>query len=539
MSDRRGEEREVVMRVLSLFSGAGGSDLALEAAGFEVAALCEIEPHARAVLREHWPDTPLHGDIDCLVGGRRMRRRFREMYAGKIDAVVGGSPCQDLSVAGKRRGLQKGSGTRSSLFYRQVSAWGISGAPYLIWENVYGALSSNAGADFAAVLSALVGATISVPRDGWERGGVASGRTAVAAWRVLDLQHFGVPQRRERVVVLAARAGGVDPAEVLALGDSLSWDSPPRYAQREGAAAALAGSLGARSGPGGGGFGDDLDRMTFVAQEVSPTVTAKWAKGSGGPAGDEVQNLVAQSVYPSLRPNARDHSDPLYEAAMQVIQPLAHTTYAIGSHAGVADGDQTNRSHASGGPVGLGIQLEVGHSLRAGRAGLVAPIAHTLRGEGCDASEDGTGRGTPLVVAPFSERQITSKANRSDVVAGANAPSLHTGGMSVIAPCLRVGGRDQGAGDSHDNTPITAQGLGVRMLTPLECERIMGWPDDHTRYGVNGKGVRYELKDTPRYRLCGNGQAREWGEWIYLRLADAERRASEGLTDRRRVVVAA
>lgn len=512
MSDRRREEREVVMRVLSLFSGAGGSDLALEAAGFEVAALCEIEPHARAVLREHWPDVPLHGDICALDG---------TAYRG-VDVVVGGSPCQDLSVAGKRAGLVEGSGTRSSLFFEQVRVWNETEAPYLIWENVYGALSSNAGADFAAVLSALVGATLPVPRDGWERGGVASGRTAVAAWRVLDLQHFGVPQRRERVVVLAARAGGVDPAEVLALGDSLSWDSPPRYAQRESTTliasgrAGVGGTLGSTKG-NGGPAGDDTDRMTFVAQEVSPPVTAKWAKGSGGPAGDEVQNLVvAASVYPCLRPNTYDNSDPLYEAAMQVIQP----------------------------------------------------IAHTLRGEGCDAREDGTGRGTPMVIAfhqkqnPISDEYVSpalgATSNGMGVVAALAenqrgelrltdiAPQLTVGGgkpgqgyPAVIAPCLRVGGRDQDAGDSHGNTPVTVQGLGVRMLTPLECERIMGWPDSWTRYGVNEKGVRYELKDTPRYRLCGNGQAREWGEWIYLRLADAERRASEGLTYRRRAVVAA
>lgn len=251
--------------MLSLFSGAGGADLALEAAGFSVAALCEIEPHARAVLREHWPDVPLHGDVQTLDG---------TAYRGQVDVVVGGSPCQDLSVAGKRAGLSEGSGTRSSLFHDQVRIWNESGAPYLIWENVKGAFSSSKGADFAAVLSAIVGSPIAVPRDGWTNAGVVAGPTAVAAWRLLDLQHFGVPQRRERIVVLATRAGGVDPAEVLALGQSLSRDSAPRFEAREGTARDAGGGVGGavipileatsrqwKSTQGSVGIGQDDDTM--------------------------------------------------------------------------------------------------------------------------------------------------------------------------------------------------------------------------------------------------------------------------------------
>ena len=163
-----------------LFAGAGGLSMGLEAAGFCPVAHAEIEPHARAVLRKHWPDCRLDGDVTQLNGAD---------YRG-ITLLSGGSPCQDLSVAGKRKGL---AGARSGLFYEQCRIWEESGAPYLLWENVLGALSSNAGKDFAAVLSALVGAAIHVPSDGWATGGVAAGRTAVAAWRVSDLQHFGPP----------------------------------------------------------------------------------------------------------------------------------------------------------------------------------------------------------------------------------------------------------------------------------------------------------------------------------------------------------
>ena len=208
-----------------LFAGAGGMSLGLEAGGFHAAAHAEIEPHARAVLRHRWPATRLDGDVMQINGAD---------YVG-VTLLSGGSPCQDLSVAGKRAGL---TGSRSSLFHEQCRIWRESGAPYLLWENVAGALSSNHGKDFATVLSTIVGATVAVPADGWRGGGgVVAGRDAVAAFRVLDLQHFGPPQRRVRVFVLCSRAGGVDPAEVLSLSEGVCGHPSPRQQSREIAAA--------------------------------------------------------------------------------------------------------------------------------------------------------------------------------------------------------------------------------------------------------------------------------------------------------------
>ena len=224
-----------------LFAGAGGLSMGLEMAGWQAVAHAEIEPHARAVLRKHWPDCRLDGDVSQLNGAD---------YAG-VTLLSGGSPCQDLSVAGKRAGMTEGSGTRSSLFFDQVRIRNESGAPYFLWENVLGALSSNNGRDFAAVLSALVGAAVAVPADGWQSAGVAAGPTGVAAWRVLDAQFFGVPQRRRRVFVLGARTGGVDPAEVLALSEGVRGDPPSRGEAREGAPA--------DAGGGTHGAGGDAD----------------------------------------------------------------------------------------------------------------------------------------------------------------------------------------------------------------------------------------------------------------------------------------
>jgi site-specific DNA-cytosine methylase len=242
------------MRFVELFAGAGGLSRGLEAAGMECVAHAEIEPHARAVLRHQWPGVRLDGDVSLINGAD---------FEG-IDMLSGGSPCQDMSVAGKRAGL---GGSRSSLFHEQIRIWNESGATYMLWENVPGAFSSNAGADFAAVLSAFVGRDVPLRRDRWSRAGVVAGPAAVAAWRVLDLQHFGPPQRRARIFVLAARAGGVDPAEILALSESMCRHPSPREQSRESAAARAGG------GAAGGVAGWSRQQVT------SPTNRTKITEG--------------------------------------------------------------------------------------------------------------------------------------------------------------------------------------------------------------------------------------------------------------------
>lgn len=182
------------LKVLSLFSGAGGLDLGLARAGIGVVAMCEIEPKARAVLRRHWPDTRIYDDVREVT-----RERLEHDGIERPDIVAGGSPCQDLSVAGKRRGLD---GARSGLFWEQcriADEWEAD----ILWENVPGALSSNSGADFAAVLWGITGALVELP-DGkkWAKSGVLVGPKRTAVWRVADAQRFGVPQRRRRIYVV-------------------------------------------------------------------------------------------------------------------------------------------------------------------------------------------------------------------------------------------------------------------------------------------------------------------------------------------------
>jgi len=181
------------MKAVSLFAGVGGFDLALENAGVSVVASCEIDKHARAVLAKQFPNSTLINDVKDVTGDQLRKLGFN----GSEGIIVGGFPCQDLSVAGKRAGL---AGSRSGLFWEICRILEETKTKWFVLENVPGLLSSNDGADMGTVLQALA-----------ERGyGVA--------YRILDAQHFGVAQRRRRVFIVGCLGdNGSAPAEVLAL----------------------------------------------------------------------------------------------------------------------------------------------------------------------------------------------------------------------------------------------------------------------------------------------------------------------------------
>jgi DNA (cytosine-5)-methyltransferase 1 len=196
-------KRGAGMRYLSLFSGIEAATVAWEPLGWEPVAFAEFEDFPKAVLAHHYPDVPDLGDVTQIT-----EEQIKAL--GHIDIVVGGSPCQDLSVAGKRAGLRNedGSTTRSGLFDEQMRIFEIAreynGCRYLLWENVPGAFSSNSGNDFKYVLESMVGGSVPLPPDKWKNSGVAisgDGRRLVE-WRVLDAQYFGVPQRRRRIFAL-------------------------------------------------------------------------------------------------------------------------------------------------------------------------------------------------------------------------------------------------------------------------------------------------------------------------------------------------
>jgi len=174
--------------VVSLFSGVGGFDYGFEQAGYETVFQCEIDEQCRSVLRRHFPTADQWGDITTLTGEHIVTTLAAR---GKTpDVIIWGSPCQDLSVAGKGAGL---AGARSGLYHEGIriineirKATNNEYPRISVWENVAGALSSNAGADFGQVIDTL-----------------AESGALVIEWRLLDAQYFGIPQRRRRVFVVA------------------------------------------------------------------------------------------------------------------------------------------------------------------------------------------------------------------------------------------------------------------------------------------------------------------------------------------------
>lgn len=434
----------------SLFAGIGGFDAGFEAAGMRCLWQVEIDSSCRDILARHFSDAERYVDV-LEVSGATLP---------PVDVITFGSPCQDLSVAGQRRGL---AGERSGLYFEamriiQEMRDATDGrCPTLaLWENVEGALSSHRGRDFGAALDALA----------------ACGALDIG-WSVLDSQYFAVAQRRRRVFVVAD-FGGERSGEILALTESLCGNpAPGRTAWQD-----IAGPLGQVASSGGGHRLDIDSAGAYVVQ-------------------DEV----------SLCLKAKGHAshDP------------THETYVIG-------GD----------------------------------VTHALRAEGADASEDGTGRGTPIVAfAPFDLAQITSKINRLDVRYGREAPPLNTTGQAHAAiafqPTQDATGHDDSSPavtNSHGGSPAVAfsenqrgevvlsdyahqltagggklgqgypaaqHGMTVRRLTPTECERLQGFPDGWTAVGASGKA----MSDSVRYRMLGNAVTVNVAAWIGKRIVMA------------------
>ncbi len=353
------------MRFLSVCSGIEAASVAWHPLGWRAVAFSEIEPFPCAVLAHHYPNTPNWGDMT----------KYKDWPDVPIDLLCGGTPCQSFSIAGLRKGLDDPRGNLMLTF-------GAIAAKYrpkwLVWENVPGVLSTNKGRDFGAFLGML--------------GQLGYG----FAYRVLDAQFFGVPQRRRRVFVVGCLGDWRSAAAVLFERHSLSGNPAPSRPARE----RVAPTLSARA-QGGGGLGTDFDC-------------------DGG--------LVAKCLVRGSGSGQR------YDAESETL--IAHTL--LGKH---------NSSHA---------------------ADQDTYITHSLRGEGFDASEDGTGRGTPLVALPFDTTQITSAQNGSNPKPG--------------DPCHPLAARDHAPAIAFDCKPSGQNGFGIGIEV-AGTQRAMAHAGSHTNGG--------------------------------------------------------
>lgn len=302
------------MTLGELFAGVSGFGLGFQRAGFEVAWQVEIEPFARAVLATHFPNAERFEDV-CTVGKHNLR---------SVDVICAGVPCQDVSVAGKRAGL---AGKRTGLFYEFARILQELRPAWFVFENVPGLLSSNNGRDFAEILRVLM---------------VECGYGV--SWRVLNSQFFGVAQRRRRVFVVGS-LGRPCPATILFEPESRAGNSETGGEAWAGLASTITGGSG-RVGSRGCDDGANI---------VQQAISAKWSKGTSGPAGDEHHNLVAAPITASYgkQIDSSDRNGGPPNLAFTVRPNQKDTSHGNGNYSVCAPTDSNGVRDFTGLPKGL------------------------------------------------------------------------------------------------------------------------------------------------------------------------------------------
>jgi DNA (cytosine-5)-methyltransferase 1 len=390
------------VRYLSVCSGIEAASVAWEPLGWTPVAFAEIEKFPSKVLAHHYAGVPNLGDMT----------KFREwdIERGAVDVLVGGTPCQSFSVAGLRKGLDDPRGNLALTFVAMVDHYRPE---WVIWENVPGVLSSSGGRDFGSFLGAL--------------GQLGYG----FAYRVLDAQHFGVPQRRRRVFVVAHSSGDSRrAAEVLFEPESLRGDSPKSRKTGQDTAQCLTTGTGCRYDPNTETLipvmyeNHPNDSRITGPVDPSPTVAARWGTGGGN----------TPLVQHTFRKSRRAQSAEDFETW-------------------VPDGVTNTLNCFDTGDI-RSVDIVVEHPAHAFK----------IRG-GCE----GGGKG----YLGTDEKVFTLSTTQDQQI-------LH--------------------------------GMAVRRLTPIECERLQGFPDGYT-------DIMPETPDGPRYKALGNSMAVPVMRWIGSRIA--------------------
>jgi DNA (cytosine-5)-methyltransferase 1 len=498
------------MKVLSLFSGVGGFDMGLENAGMQTVFQCEWDKHANTILNKHWPHVPKWEDVSTLTGKHILSK------APVIDVVAWGSPCQDLSVAGKRSGLE---GERSGLFHegiriiKELRKETNGQYPRIsIWENVVGALNSNRGADFGIIINEM-----------------AEAGAMVIEWAVLDAQYFGVPQRRRRVFVIAIFDPVLAercPETLLPVAESLPGHLAKGKPARKSATSKTPTSVGAD----GGILGSDIvgSLNTSNAKMISnqyvrenKCVVEPFVKSSRAQTADDSETWVEGAVNPTL--NSFDQGDVRATTAI-----VFENSYRDGAR--IANDGVTQTLSAKMGTGGGNTPMLAFDTQFGSNANVTENIAPTLK----------SSQAPPSVAYPIQDGRDIEKHQNGLGVGDEHSPAytIDQTGAQAVAYGIQgsmIGRQDHngpgGRGVTQEDGPMfTLTGtdvhavsqqepsMAVRRLTPLECERLMGWPDDHTRYKADGT----EQTDGHRYKQCGNGVASPVAQWIAKHLLKLE-----------------
>jgi DNA (cytosine-5)-methyltransferase 1 len=536
------------MRYLSVCSGMEAASVAWHPLGWTPVGFSEIEPFPCAILKHRFPNTPNYGSLT--------EHTSWPLEPGAIDLLVGGTPCQSFSVAGLRKGLTDPRGNLALTFLGLADKLKPR---WIVWENVPGVLSSGGGRDFGSFLGALV-----------ELG-------YGFAYRVLDAQHFGVPQRRRRVFVVACLGDWRAAAEVLSLREGLRGYLETGNKKRKGVAAdagasveagGLIGGLDYEMNPHGPndvtgpllkgsptGGGRPLPAIAFrkSKQACSTTDNETWVPADASNTLNNFDLGDTRTTHAVVQPvawtqNQREEVRLLGDKVGAIALPGTHQTNYIaepvaiqGTIIGRGDNAGPQGTGASeGGPMFTLTKTDI-HGVCHQMPGSVAP---TIGASGPPYSRTGNERVEAEALAvtfqPGNLRRdagadpstttttTTLKASAGDQTPHIAYPVVPLDGMNLLSrlgPCgeehslqnfepgdpsftLKKGGNQHGI-----LTPMA-----VRRLTPIECERLQGFPDNWSRISWKGKPEE-QCPDGPRYKACGNSMAVPVMRWIGERIA--------------------
>ena len=483
----------------SLFSGSGGFELAGSIFGIRPIWASEIEPFPILVTTKNFPEMKHLGDINKLNGAD----------LEPVTIIAGGSPCQDMSIAGKHEGLD---GSRSNLFREQIRiikemresdrAAGRTGTQirprYMVWENVPGAFSSNKGKDFQAVLQEIVSITdeesnVPLPPKGkWQTAGCIMGDHFTIAWRVLDAQYWGVPQRRKRIYLVADFGGNTAP-KILFEREGLSGNfTESREAWQRTAEDIKTGTH--KTGTDDVECYDISDRRRVADKsEVSPTLTTKMGTG-----GNNVPIVLENHPQDSRVTIAEDGNVPTLTSRMGTgggnVPMIMNEVRAVDQRNLSLGNDKSETLHGSGHGSSVGTIIEpmalhitqdptvfegkapclTQGNPKTGQAtvGVAIPIADKAtryKGGGSTRNNDGSANGLGIG-EPGAPANTLTAADRHGVACFAQQ-AIGEYEESEKASCLK-------RRDYKDSTDLILWEYIIRRLTPLECCRLQGFPDN-------------------------------------------------------------
>jgi len=463
------------MKYLSVCSGVEAATVAWHSLGWQPVAFSEIEPFPSAVLAHHYPNVPNLGDMT----------KYKEWNLNEsIDILVGGTPCQSFSVAGLRKGLED---PRGNLALTYVGILDKFRPQWFIWENVPGVLSSGGGRDFGSFLGAVAECGYGF------------------AYRVLDAQNFGVPQRRRRVFVVGHLGDWQPAAKVLFESESLSGDFKSSRKTRKSVTGfvessfgqyredVIAGTIKASGGVLAGGSETFLtvyenhpsDSRVKDMGDTCQTVTSTW--GTGGGNIPFVQSFGIPGNWIGRKPeNGGNATTPMNDVSPCLTKTDRH---------GVAFGFEPGIAKREGNPNRF--SQELSPTLRAGMGDNQVAAAFGWQ----NSSHQGMSVDT---ISPTLDKSKTPA-----VAFGVDMYNLTTN--EDTTQTIRNGTDIDHVGGIMSSTA-------VRRLTPVECERLQGFPDNYTQIPWNKK-VSIDCPDGLRYKAMGNSMAVPVMNWIGKRIS--------------------